>query len=247
MISDSMVGGIIWTENDWKRFGQQYDELAYIQILCNQMSHSQPAKETEVEYKEDMKVLFRYSKNKKYTHIDLSHAKTLGLQVVIIQDEYINFLFKLKNNGEIIGQIAKRVLNTLWGALCQRNKFYYNIDISMPELFENPEGEILDNIIPVGEDCWTLQFSNPRNLFKGEYPQIVPFLLAQGRKIISLHIAPYKDKEKQVHTDGFILEEDPMKPPLIECSEDVSKTLKMLKFEKKSECYVKNANQVTWY
>ncbi|CAJ0635210.1 3344_t:CDS:2, partial [Entrophospora sp. SA101] len=92
MISDSMVGGIIWTENDWKRFGQQYDELAYIQILCNQMSHSQPAKETEVEYKEDMKVLFRYSKNKKYTHIDLSHAKTLGLQVVIIQDGSPNAL-----------------------------------------------------------------------------------------------------------------------------------------------------------
>lgn len=117
----------------------------------------------------------------------------------------------------------------------------------MSELFENPEGEILDNIIPVGEDRWTLQFSNPGNLFKGEYPRIAPFLLAQGRKIISLQIKPYKDKVRRVHTDGFILEEDPMKPPLIECSEDVSKTLKTLKFEKESECYVKNANQVMWY
>nr|CAG8541590.1 2796_t:CDS:2 [Entrophospora candida] len=246
------MGGIIWTEKDWKGFGQQYDETSlYPSIMQSNVTFPTG----------------KGNKNKKYTHIDLSHAKTLGLQVVLIQDgspnalvyeketrilgkiifgEYINFLFKLKNNGEIVGQIAKRVLNTLWGVLCQRNKFYYNIDISMPELFENPEGEILDNIILV-EDCWTLQFSNPRNLFKGEYPQIVAFLLAQGQKIISLHIAPYKDKVKQVHTDGFILEEDPMKPPLIECSEDVSKTLKMLKFEKESECYVKNANQVTWY
>ncbi|CAJ0632016.1 13354_t:CDS:1 [Entrophospora sp. SA101] len=117
----------------------------------------------------------------------------------------------------------------------------------MVDLFKNPEGEILDSIIPVGDKHWTLQFSNPGNLFKGEYPRIAPFILAQGRKIISSQIKPYKDKVRRVHTDGFILEEDPTKPPSINCLENASKILKTLKFEKESKCHVKNANQVTWY
>jgi len=180
----------------------------------------------EVEYKDDMKPLFRHNKNKKYTHIDLSYARELGLQVTLIQDntpnaliyeketripgkvlfgEYVNFLFKLKNTGRIVGKIAKRILNTLWGALCQRNRFYYDIDNNMPDLFKNPEGETLDVIVPTGENRWTLQFSNSGNLFKGEYPRIVPFILSQGRKIVSNQIRPYKNKIRRIHTDGFVL------------------------------------------
>ena len=75
------------------------------------------------------------------------------------------------------------------------------------------------------------------------YKDIAPFLLAQGRKIISQQLEPYKDKVRRIHTDGFILEED---PPLINCAKDASKTLKALKFEKEDKCYVKNANQVSW-
>lgn len=30
------------------------------------------------------------------------------------------------------------------------------------------------------------------------------------------------------------------------CSDEASRTLKMLKFEKEGMCYVKNANQVVW-
>ena len=56
--------------------------------------------------------------------------------------------------------------------------------------------------------------------------------VAQGRKIISKNIEPYKDKFRRIHTDGFILEEDATKPPLINCQEDASKTLKALKFDK---------------
>ena len=78
----------------------------------------------KVEYKQG--TLFqRYNKYNRYTHMDLSRAKELGLKVDLIQDgspntlvykkeirilgeiifgEYVNFLFKcLKNNGGIIG------------------------------------------------------------------------------------------------------------------------------------------------
>jgi hypothetical protein len=162
----------------------------------------------------------------------------------VIFGEYVNFLFRLKNIGGIIGRVAKRILNTLWGALCQRNKSYHDVYEADP--FDFPEGEILDSIIPVGDSQWVLQFSNPGKLFKGEYPRIAPFLLAQGRKIISEQIEPYKDKVRRVHTDGFILEESPEYQPLIKCIENASTTLKELKYEKEGRCHVKNANQVIW-
>src|SRR5271169_1218635 len=51
---------------------------------------------TKVEFKENMKMLFRYNKHNKYTHIDLSRAKELGLQVILIQDNTPNALIYKK-------------------------------------------------------------------------------------------------------------------------------------------------------
>lgn len=128
--------------------------------------------------------------------------------------EYVHFLFKLKNIGGVVRKVAKRVLNTLWRALCQRNKSYHNIS-DADHLFDFPEGEILESITPMDDTSWTFRCSKPGNLFKGEYPRIAPFILAQGRKIISNYIEPYKDNVKRVHTDGFILgtDEDPANLP----------------------------------
>jgi hypothetical protein len=285
-ISEAMMGGIIWAENEWKGYGRQYDETSLypsiqqsaltfpinkgkFQTLKDFVNHrgfnTYGIFRAEVEYKDDMKKLFRYSHHKKYTHIDLARARELGLQVSLIQDdtpnalvyeketripgnvifgEYVHFLFKLKNVA-LSSKVAKRILNTLWGALCQRNKSYHDVD-EASEMFEFPEGEVLESITPINDKQWVLQFSNPGNLFKGEYPRIAPFLLAQGRKIISQTIEPHKDKVQRIHTDGFILEENLRQPALIACSGDASKTLKALKLEKKGKCYVKNANQVTW-
>src|SRR5205814_8755123 len=135
----------------------------------------------------------------------------------VIFGEYVNFLFKnLKSKGGIIRQVAKRILNTLWGALYQRNKSYYDVTVNS-ELFDFPEGEVLNSIIPVNDKQWIFEFSNPGKLFKGEYSRIALFLLAQGQKIISQQLEPFKDKVRYVHTDGFILEEDASQPPLINC------------------------------
>jgi len=210
--------------------------------------------------------LFRYNYHNIYTHIDLARAKALGLQIKLIQDghpnaliygkearirgsvifgEYVDFLFKIKNQGGIAGRVAKKVLNTLWGALCQRKRTYKTLT-ALSKSFAFPEGEILDSIVPIGEEQWRFQFTNPGNPFKGEYPRIAPFLLAHGRKIISETVQPYMDKVRRIHTDGFVLEEDSASAPLINCSNDAFKTLKTLKFEREGECHVKNANQVIW-
>ncbi|GET53364.1 hypothetical protein GLOIN_2v1849173 [Rhizophagus irregularis DAOM 181602=DAOM 197198] len=202
-----------------------------------------------------------------YTFIDLQRAKKLGLNIQLIQDgkpnaliydrearipgtvifgEYVHFLFKIKNQGGIAGRVAKRVLNTLWGALCQRKRNYKTLTTDQTDPFTFPEGHTLDSIIPVGSDQWRFQFTNPGNPFKGEYPRIAPFLLARGRKITSEAIQPYKDKVRRIHTDGFILEEQPDNPALFTCSENADTTLKTFKFETAGYCHVKNANKVIW-
>jgi hypothetical protein len=117
---------------------------------------------------------FRHNKRNIYTFIDLQHAKALGLQVKLIQDgspnalvydrstripgtvifgEYVHFLFKVKNEGGIAGRVAKRILNTLWGALCQKKRSYKILDGETQKgQFTFPEGHVLDSIIPVGEN-----------------------------------------------------------------------------------------------
>ena len=284
-ISKAMMGGIIWAQNNWKGYGRSYDDTSLypsiqqsalnfpigkgkFQILKDFTNHRGYSHfgifRASIEKKDTP--LFRYNYHNVYTHIDLTRARALGLQVTLIQDgvsnaliyeketrirgsvifgEYVDFLLKIKNQGGIASQVAKRILNTLWGALCQRKKTYKTLTTSSKS-FDFPDGEVLDSIVPIGEEQWRFQFTNPGNPFKGEYPRIAPFLLAHGRKFISEMVQPYVDKVRRIHTDGFILEEDVNSSPLIACAKDAFKTLKALKFEKEGECNVKNANQVVW-
>ncbi|UZO03764.1 uncharacterized protein OCT59_024167 [Rhizophagus irregularis] len=164
----------------------------------------------------------------------------------VIFGEYVHFLFNIKNQGGVAGRVAKRVLNTLWGALCQRKHNYKILTTDQTDPFKFPEGHTLDSIVPVRSDQWQFQFTNPGSPFKGKYPRIAPFLLAYGRKTTSELLEPYKDKVRRIHIDGFILEEQLSSPTLITCPENASKALKALKFETAEYCHVKNANKVIW-
>ena len=161
---------------------------------------------------------------------------------------YVNFLFKLKNSSGLAASLAKKILNTLWGALCQRKITYTDIGketkYTAESQFEPLEGHIIKRIILTGENFWTVYCSNPAEVFLGEYPHVAPFLLAHGRKMISEIIQPYADQLKRVHTDGFILEKSDSRT--IAVAENASKILGALKFEKEGPCTVKNAMQVIW-
>ncbi|GET65747.1 hypothetical protein GLOIN_2v1472929 [Rhizophagus irregularis DAOM 181602=DAOM 197198] len=264
-LSDAMMGGLIWADNEWKGYGRQRGKF---QTLNDFVDHRGYALYGLFRAKiSGNNILFRQNKRGIYTFIDLQRAKKLGLNIQLIQDgkpnaliydrearipgtvifgEYVHFLFKIKNQGGIAGRVAKRVLNTLWGALCQRKRNYKTLTTDQTDPFTFPEGHTLDSIIPVGSDQWRFQFTNPGNPFKGEYPRIAPFLLARGRKITSEAIQPYKDKVRRIHTDGFILEEQPDSPALFTCSENADTTLKTFKFETAGYCHVKNANKVIW-
>ncbi|CAB4441334.1 unnamed protein product [Rhizophagus irregularis] len=284
-ISDAMMGGLIWADNEWKGYGRQYDVTSLYPSI-QQSNANFPIRQGKFQILKDFvdhrgyalyglfhakvsgnNILFRQNKRGVYTFIDLQRAKKLSLNIQLIQDgkpnaliydkdaripgtvifgEYVHFLFKIKNQGGIAGRVAKRVLNTLWGALCQRKRNYKTLSTDQTDPFKFPEGHTLDSIIPVGSDQWRFQFTNPGNPFKGEYPRIAPFLLASGRKTTSELLEPYKDKVRRIYTDGFILEEQPSNPALITCPENASKTLKALKFETAGNCHVKNANKVIW-
>src|SRR3954469_26058764 len=122
---------------------------------------------------------------------------------------YVDLLFKIKNTNGPASRPAKRILNTLWGALCQRKHSYTIIGEGTKYMsecpFEPSEGNIIKTILPVGENEWRVSCNSPAKIFEGEYPRLAPFLLAFGRKTISKIIWPYADQLKRVHTDGFIL------------------------------------------
>ncbi|GET50589.1 hypothetical protein GLOIN_2v1472929 [Rhizophagus irregularis DAOM 181602=DAOM 197198] len=226
-LSDAMMGGLIWADNEWKGYGRQRGKF---QTLNDFVDHRGYA----------LYGLFCAKPNA------LIYDREARIPGTVIFGEYVHFLFKIKNQGGVAGRVAKRVLNTLWGALCQRKRNYKTLTTDQTDPFTFPEGHTLDSIIPVGSDQWRFQFTNPGNPFKGEYPRIAPFLLARGRKITSEAIQPYKDKVRHIHTDGFILEEQPDSPALFTCSENADTTLKTFKFETAGYCHVKNANKVIW-
>jgi len=223
-----------------------------------------------IEEKKEAKKLFRYNLSGLYTHLDLKRAKALGLTVTLDKstpnaliynsntkcpgetmfEAYIDFLFKIKNSNMPASSSAKRILNTLWGALSQRKHFYTLIGkgtkYTSDSPFEPLEGYMLKEIIPYSEDQWRVTCKHPADIFEGEYPRIAPFLLAFGRKTISEIIEPYSSQIKRVHTDGFILEKQG-KSRSITVSENATKTLGSLKFEKEGYCIVKNAMQVIWH
>ncbi|UZO10301.1 uncharacterized protein OCT59_001892 [Rhizophagus irregularis] len=245
-ISDAIMGGLIWADNEWKGYGRQYDVTSLypsiqqlnanfpirqgkFQILKDFVDHrgyalyglfrasSQGAPKGKVSGND---ILFRQNKRGVYTFIDLQRAKKLGLDIQLIQDGKPNALI-YDREARIPGTVI----------------------FDQTDPFKFPEGHTLDSIVPVGSDQWRFQFTNPGSPFKGEYPRIAPFLLAHGRKMTSELLEPYKDKVRRIHTDGFILEEQPSSPTLITCPENASKALKALKFETAGYCHVKNANK----
>jgi hypothetical protein len=234
-----------------------------------------------VEYKKEMTLLFGYNSKNKYTHHDLIRAEELGLKITMSKNSpnaliydskkncqgsvmfggYVEMLFNIKTEGGLVSTPAKKILNMLWGALCEKSITYHEIgkdtQWTSDTPFNIPEGEILNTITPLGKENWSVHCSKPDELFEGEYPRIAPFLLAIGRKTISETIEPYKNCLKRVHTDGFILvserddllcksEEDSTQERVITIAENANKILGSLKFEKEGKCRVKNANRVIW-
>lgn len=171
--------------------------------------------------------LFKTNRRKYYTHYDLTRAKELGYEIKLIEDGYPNCLLYLGAETKVNGNVAfgkyvselyelkkkypnesvfKVLLNILWGALCEKNRFKMfasssktiNIEETNTQYFVGLRGEdpaYPDEYIVSGihEDC---HYDTP-------FARLAPFLLSRTRCLLSRVIEPNIDNIVRVHTDGF--------------------------------------------
>lgn len=176
------------------------------------------------------KKLFRLNEKNKYTHIDVGRAKELGLIIKLREKgkynflnypkdqclisgskcfkKFVDLLFKLRSN-EICGNRCKSILNSLWGALVQKDKYTLHSDLTK----DGEENEITANLEDllnhksidfISETKIIIKKVSYNNLFKTNYARIKPFLLAKGRSKISKLIEPYVDHVYRCHTDSMV-------------------------------------------
>ena len=118
----------------------------------------------------------------------------------------INELFELKKKYGNEYDIFKRLINVLWGALCERvkKKYFFKAD----KVFIN-EPMVVTKWMDIGPDPFsptnTVVHGRPIvHRFNSDYARLGPFLLAKARSELSQAIEPHLKYIKRVHTDGFL-------------------------------------------
>ena len=172
--------------------------------------------------------LFRFNNDNYYTHFDLTTAKLLNLQINLIMDDQPNFLHysrdKCLTGNEIFGPYinllfelkqlkltdrTKSILNILWGALCEK-KLVKNTINSDDEDYEIPEFNKLVSIVRTKNDSYYFKHQDTRKQYKSPFARILPFIVSKGRANISKILEPYKQDVVKIHTDGFIVNKEPI-------------------------------------
>ena len=169
---------------------------------------------------ENINKIFKCNFHNYYTSIDLTNAKQLGLQIELIQDNkpnflswsrdktitfqevfknYVNILFPLKENKV---DKAKYILNLLWGALSQVDKRKQYID----KEFKIEEDEEICEIYPSNteDDKHIIKTTKFNNYYKTPFARLCPFIISQGRKIMSNIMFEHRDYIHRIQTDGFV-------------------------------------------
>jgi hypothetical protein len=163
--------------------------------------------------------LFKFTKYNYYTSVDLQNAKKLGFEIELIKDDKPNFLYysreKLITFKELFKKFtdilfplkelgvkqSKFILNLLWGALCQIDKKKYYVQDEF-EIDEDDEIiEIKPSIINKGEIIIKTAKLNAR--YKTNFARVKPFMIANGRKIMSNFMKPHINNIKRVICDSI--------------------------------------------
>jgi hypothetical protein len=187
-----------------------------------------------IPYDAKFKKLFRFNDKSRYTHIDLTRAVQLGLDMQLIIDDQANFLYysrdKLLTGNEIFGSYidycfdlkekkaprSKSILNVLWGALSQKKIKKHINDNSQPYIIS--DSDILHGIKPFNDHKTIFEVSKMTSQYKSGWARIAPFILAKGRSKISSLIEPYQDNCIRCHTDSMNLT---VYPPDIKLSNEL--------------------------
>jgi hypothetical protein len=171
--------------------------------------------------------LFRFNHDNYYTHFDLNLAKDLNLHIELIIDDQPNFLYysrdKCLTGFEIFGRYvdklfelkqkkvknSKKILNILWGSLCE--KYKKKVVHKVGKIYDIPNDVKINYIKPsiINDNELLISYTKNNNIYKYGWGRICPFLISKGRKIISEIIRPYNDICIRCHTDGVIFKEEP--------------------------------------
>jgi hypothetical protein len=132
--------------------------------------------------------------------------------------------------------LAKRMLNTLWGALCKRNHRYIKVQ-NDGDVVILPENIEITNI-SMGKDNDLIRYTEKGKFYDLPYARLGPFLTSAVRKFMSDTMQPYKERIHRIHTDGFVLEGSIDIP--------LSQGLGKWKIENKGSCKIINSCKVLW-
>ena len=190
--------------------------------------------------------LFNFRSNNIYTHYDLAVAQKLGLVITMdcsradepnallypkstrvpMRDAFKDScapLFKLKSLPGA-PKIVKRVLNSLWGGLCEKTKVREivpvlsegsHVDGGIEHLLsanlnepsvpgEHNHHELL-SIEPVKGGKYNVRLRDYRKPFKHDWARLGPFLTGLGRKRMFDTFHGHEEAVRWVHTDGAVL------------------------------------------
>ncbi|HRP37145.1 MAG TPA: hypothetical protein PLS50_05015, partial [Candidatus Dojkabacteria bacterium] len=163
-----------------------------------------------------------FAMKKKLVHWDLQQAKKLGYKIELICDGEPNFLDYSgpgkRANGVVFRKIIqelydvkrvfgkfkviKKLMNLLWGTLCERNKIKKYVDVN--EQYEIPENLKLTHPVRKFGNKYRVPLEDTVNQFNTGFARLGPFLASKCRCIMSNIILPHKDKIVRVYIDGII-------------------------------------------
>lgn len=165
---------------------------------------------------------FRYNKHNHYTHIDLQVANRLKLVVNMIQDDQPNVLIydrsDLVTGSQLFGQYfeymfklkereinkSKKIINVLWGGLCQRNTFTKILNEDDDKVMSIQEDRTIGHIAPVSDNQIKLEYYKNDSMYETNFARISPFLISRGRERIAKIMEPFLEGIVRCHTDGFV-------------------------------------------
>ena len=164
--------------------------------------------------------MFKFNESNHYTSVDVEHALRYGLTVELIQDDQPNFLYYSKEkliNGAYLfrGYIkemfdlkskglegAKLTLNILWGALCEKNNYLYNIPCDQEQDFSNCR---ITGLGFTGQKIEIKVVPYDKPFYLTNYARIKPFILSYGRYMCYKKFKDVEEDIVRIHTDGAYL------------------------------------------
>jgi hypothetical protein len=204
---------------------------------------------------ENINKLFRFNNKNYYTHFDINTARTLKLKINLIKDEEANALLYLKDRlaGSITfrqivhelfelrkkSKLAKLILNTIWGSLCERNKIKTSTvhgDVNLNN------GELLIEMKPINKnnDNHKISYLKHGKYFKHNYARFGVFLTSAVRKYMSELIYPIKENVHRCHTDSIL---STIKLQYIPTKFNIGKSLGDFKLEKEGKCFLRKGKK----